>query len=642
MPELSAPPYGQARPGAHAELLYQASLEFNSTLDVEELLPRLFDRILESLEAEAGSIWLRRGDELVCRIARGPAAERLEGLELPMGAGIVGDVALRGVPELVADARRDPRFIHQVDEATGFVTRSVLTAPLRAKGEVLGAFQVLNKRSGDGQFDEHDLALVNGLALTAGLALGNAQLHAVEKRARDFRALLGISREITSTLDIDRLCLTVVNLGSQALAYDRAAIGLYVGGSLSLKALSGHDAVDPKVPDGDDLKRLMGWLAERGAVVYVPDVAATEDDETAKALQSAFGDYLERSEVRSICLAPLQDEEGKLGVFYMESRQTRFLEGAEVEGAELLANQISVALRNAQLYDQVPLIGLLEPLAAWKRRVAQRPGHSLKKRLALAGAVLLALVVIPWPDRVTPRAARLEPAVRTPVRAAVGGLIAETMVREGERVDAGRVLAVLREDDVQLEIEEASGALAVARREDAAALARGDQTGAQVARIQAEDLEARLGIFEAQRARTRLTAPVSGVVLTHRPQERVGQWLRAGETFVVLGRVDRLEVESWVAQRDIERVRVGQPIRLRVPSLPQYTFVGTVTAIAAHADSVGLGEEPTFLVRAEISNQRDLLRPGMEARAKIVGPWRPIGWFLVRPFVRWIQLKAWR
>src|SRR5688572_11514934 len=220
MPELTAPPRD------HAELLYRAALDFNSTLDFDELLPRMFERILELLEAEAGSIWLKREDQIVCHIARGPAADQLEGLELPLGVGIVGDVTARGEPELVADARQDPRFVHQVDEATGFVTRSVLTVPLRAQKEILGAFQILNKQSGDGQFDEHDLALLDGLARPAGLALRNAQLHAVEKRARDFKALLGISREITSTLDVDRLSMTVVNLGSQALEYDRAAIGL--------------------------------------------------------------------------------------------------------------------------------------------------------------------------------------------------------------------------------------------------------------------------------------------------------------------------------------------------------------------------------------------------------------------------------
>ena len=76
----------------HLRLLHEAGLEFNSTLELEELLPRVFDRVVEDLDAEAGSIWLRHGDTLVCEIARGPVADRIQGMELPWGAGIVGDV----------------------------------------------------------------------------------------------------------------------------------------------------------------------------------------------------------------------------------------------------------------------------------------------------------------------------------------------------------------------------------------------------------------------------------------------------------------------------------------------------------------------------------------------------------------------
>jgi len=43
-------------------LLYQASLDFNSTLDLDELLPRVFERVIEALDAEAGSVWLLEGN----------------------------------------------------------------------------------------------------------------------------------------------------------------------------------------------------------------------------------------------------------------------------------------------------------------------------------------------------------------------------------------------------------------------------------------------------------------------------------------------------------------------------------------------------------------------------------------------------
>ncbi len=626
------------QPREHLELLYQASLEFNSTLDFDELLPRVFDRTLDILDAEAGSIWLRQGSNLVCAIARGPVREQIEGLELPFGAGIVGGVAATGKPELITDARDDPRFVHQVDEATGFTTHSMVTAALMAKGETLGVIQVINKRSGNGQFGESDLTLVTGLASTAGLALRNAQLHNAERRAHDLKALLGISREITSTLDVERLAMSVVNLASQAIAYDRAAIALDEGGREVLKAISGQETID-RSETTRQLERLIAWLSERDETVYVPDLSANDD--TAASVRNAFGPYIEETGIRSLCLIPLKDEEGRLGAFYMESASSGFLGEAGREAAELLANQVSVSIRNADLYGQVPFIGLLEPMAAWRRRVMAMPRRKLLIRYGIPVALALAVIFFPWAERITPKETQILPGNRMPIRATVEGLLAEILVNEGDAVAEGSVLAVLRDDQIRMKIQETTGALAVAERQAASAQQRGDESAARIAQIDVRQLSARLDILNEQLERTRLKAQVAGVVLTQRPDEMLGEWLSAGETFVVLGRTDRLEVEAHVHQRDIERVQTGQRVRLKVPALPHLTFIGTVTEIAPYADST-IADVPTFVVRAGLDNSEYLLKPGMEARAKIVGARRPLGWWMARPVVRWAQMHFWR
>ena len=632
MPELNQ------QPREHLDLLYHASLEFNSTLDIDELLPRIFDKIIEILDAEAGSVWLRKGEQLVCEIARGPVGEKVEGLELPMGVGIVGSVAKTGESELVADARDDPRFVHQVDEATGFATRSMLAAPLKAQDEVLGVLQILNKGSGDGQFDENDRALLTGLASTAGLALRNAQLHDAERRAHDLKTLLGISREITSTFEVDRLALSVVNLASQALSYDRAAISLDEGGRTVLRAISGQETVDGS-EDAKELEKLIAWLAERNEFVYVSDFSHNGDVDGT--IQSAFGPYIDRTHIRALALVPLKDEEGRLGAFYLESSKPGFLGEAGREAAELLANQVSISLRNASLYGQVPFIGLLEPLAALRRRIATTPRAKLARRFGIPALVVLFLIAFPWKDRVSPRDTQILPGDRMPARATVGGLLAEIPIQEGDGVEAGDVLAVLLGDDIRMSIQETSAALAVAERNAAAAQTRGDEAAAQIAQIDVRELTGRLDLLRDQLDRTVLRAQVAGVVLTRRPQEKLGEWLRAGETFVVLGRTDMLEVEARIRQQDIERVRLGQEVRLKVTARPDYLFVGTITEIAPYGDTI-LAGDPTFVVRAPLDNSEQLLRPGMEARAKIVGSRRPVGYLLARPFVRWIQLRFWR
>lgn len=623
----------------HLQLLYEAGLEFSSTLDPDELLARVFDRALEVLDAEAGSIWLRKGDILVCQIARGPVRERIEGLELPMGAGIVGDVALRGEAELVADPSDDPRFVHQVDEATGFATRSLATTPLKTKDHVLGALQVLNKRSGAGMFDEADLALLEGLAATAGLALANAQMHDAERRARDLKAMLDISREITSTLDTDRLVISLVNLGSRILSYDRAAVSVDDGGQSILRAISGQETLDAKSDANRELVRLMEWLLERGEVAYVVDIQA--DTELASSIRSAFPGHLERTGVRSLCLVPLQDEEGRIGAFYMESGAVGFLGDSGLEAAQLLATQASVALRNAELYGQVPLIGLLAPVADRWRRMTSLGGTAFLRRVGIPAAIVIALFLIPWRERVSIHDAELIPGDRMPVRATVDGLLTDIRVDEGTTVSQGDVLALLRQDEFTIRIAQTEGELASARREAAAARAAADETRARMAEIRATELAENLAVFERQLARTRIRAPVDGTILTVRPHEMLGEYLDAGQTFVLMGRTDRLQLEGQVRQYDIERVQNGYPVRLKVAARPNHTFIGTVTQIAPAARSV-LGADATVTIWADLDNGEGLLRPGLEARAKVVGARRPIGYIIARPLIRWINMTFWR
>ena len=621
------------------ELLYEAGLEFSSTLETDELLARIFDRALDVLDAEAGSIWLRKGDVLLCEIARGPVGEKIEGLELPMGAGLVGDVALKGESELVADATDDPRFVHQVDEATGFATRSVATAPLKTKDYVLGALQVLNKRSGTGLFDQADLTLLEGLAATAGLALHNAQLHDADRRAQDLKAMLDIGREITSTLDTNRLAVSLVNLASRILNYDRAMVSLEEGGQLTPRAISGQETFDAKSDAIVELDRLTEWLLEREEVAYVPDIA--ENTEIASSVRAAFPGYLERTGIRSLCLVPLVDQEGRVGAFYMESASIGFLGDSGLEAAQLLATQASVALRNSELYGQVPLIGLLAPVAEMRNRLAAMPRTAFLRKVGIPVAIVIAVSLIPWRERVSPRSAELIPSSRMPVRATVGGLLEEVRAEEGAQVSRGDVLAVLRDDEISIRISESEGEMAAARREEASARARGDETRSRLADIRVTELTESLSLLREQLERTRIRAPVDGVVLTVRPHEMLGEYLEPGRTFVLLGRTDRLQVEALIAQHDVDRVQTGLPIRLKVAARPNHTFVGTIVQMSPAA-SLDPSGEATVTVWGDLDNGEGLLRPGLEARAKIVGARRPLGYLVFRPLIRWIQMRFWR
>jgi multidrug resistance efflux pump len=135
-------------------------------------------------------------------------------------------------------------------------------------------------------------------------------------------------------------------------------------------------------------------------------------------------------------------------------------------------------------------------------------------------------------------------------------------------------------------------------------------------------------------------SPVSGVVLTSRPEERVGARVDAGDLLAVVGRTDSLELELGVEQVDITRVRIGEQVRLRVDALPQRTFSGRVVSIGALP--ISDSSSVTFPVRAMIANEAGLLRPGMAAYARVLTAPASVLGRVTRTPIRGIRLLWWR
>src|SRR3954451_12910862 len=445
MTHTASPPDSTAELREEVErlrLLHSMSLEFSATLDFDELLPRIFERVLAVLGAEGGSIWIAEGDLLCCRLAQGGGGQKLVGARMPIGSGFVGDVAQRPRTTIVTRAVEDPRYQPQVDSGE-MLALTVMATAMVAGGATVGAIQVSNKLTGDGIFDERDRELLEGLAASAAASLRNAQLHSIEKRARDLALLLEISREITATLDLDRVLRSVVNLASRALDFDRGAVGLYQKGQCEIRAVAGQETVDPKDPALQDLIARAAWAAGHGAELYLTDRSAPTSD-AERMFVSIFGADLERDDVSSGLYLPLRDEEGVLGVLVLEAAQPELASPVQLELAGILANQTAVALRNAQLYHQVPMVDALGALAAKKQALLALPRRKVQIGAGIALLVLAGLTLIRWPLRIAGEEPHFRPMGYAPVRALVDGVVERVLVREGSRVERGMPLAVLR------------------------------------------------------------------------------------------------------------------------------------------------------------------------------------------------------
>ncbi|MBO6946527.1 MAG: SpoIIE family protein phosphatase [Rhodospirillales bacterium] len=185
---------------SHLELLADMGRDFATSLDLEATLTRAVERITDYVDAEAGALFMLSdcGELLKCDACIGPV--EITGLEIAADQGIVGFCVKNDAGRIVRDVSKDPDFNAAVDDETGFKTKSILCAPMSVKGERIGAIELINKRGGDGLFDDDDLHLLQALAVSAGLAVLNARMAAELVEQERVKRELELAAEIQRSL----------------------------------------------------------------------------------------------------------------------------------------------------------------------------------------------------------------------------------------------------------------------------------------------------------------------------------------------------------------------------------------------------------------------------------------------------------
>jgi RND family efflux transporter MFP subunit len=624
--------------------LYDLGRTFTSTLELQELLPVVARKIREILGAGACNLWLAGGGNLRLAQQAGEDPTVEEGSRAPLEEGLFAEVTRQGAPKLIEAPAEDEHLRERTRAANGFEIATWMAAPLRKDDEVLGVVELVNKSDAT-LFNDEDLFFLSSVSEQAAVALHNANLLESERKVHTLDALLKISQEITSTLDLDHVLTTVVNQAASIVPFDRCVIGFFDRGRFILGAVSGEKEV-PKTREMDDLRERLEWAACQNSHLWMDryeDGWHAEPEET----RAQFASFLEAHDYNGFYAVPLRDEQGTLGAMALLSGDADFLTPAHKETLAILANQSTVAIRNAQLYQQVPLATLLQPLAQRKKKllaaVQSTRWRQYVERAVFAAAIL---IVIPWPLHVGTDAT-VVPAQRRMVSSISGGIVDRVFVREGEKVQWGQPLAQLDVSEDRVKLARAEAALAQAQRAEAEAEFHNDPSAAGSARIQAEVHAAEVA-FEQQRLNeARLRAPLGGVIVTPRVEQKAGTMLQPGAPFCEIVDQQHMAAELSIPETDLPLLRPGDRIALKLNAYPSTTFRGIVDQIGAQTKSDG-GEQ-YFLVRAVFINTADRARDGMVGRARVIvagggwfhSGWYPSGYVILRAPFRWIWEKVW-
>ena len=625
--------------------LYDLGRTFTSTLELTELLPIVAVKIRDLLGGSVCNLWLTdSGSEelyLAKQVGSDPTVE--EGARVPLAEGLLGEIAQRANGQLVEEPASEPGLEERVKAGGDFEIQSWMGAPLRKDDEVLGVVELVNRTDG-GAFTEDDLFMLSSVSEQAAVALHNANLLESERKVHALDALLKISQEITSTLDLDHVLSTVVQQASSVIPFDRCVIGFFDRGKFVIGAVSGESEV-PKSREMADLRSRLEWVAQQSGPVSA-DMFEDGWHTTPEDVRAQITPFLEEHQENGFYALPLRDDQGQLGVLALLSGDADFLSENNRETVAILANQTTVAIRNAQLYQQVPLANLLQPFSQRKKKfLAAMPQSRWIQYARRAAFVIGFLILVPWPMRVSTDAT-VVPAERRTVSAIDGGVVQRVFVHEGDLVQAGQVLAQLDSSDDQMKLAEADAALAQSRRELAEAEFRNDPSAAGQAKIRGEMHQAQVELEQQRVAESQLRSPIAGMVITPKVQEKTGSMVKAGESFCEIVAQDRMAAEMSVPENDLALVQPGKKIVLKLNAYPTTTFDGEVDRIGAQTKAEA-GDQ-YFIVRAIFTNRDGLARTGMVGRGRIragggwfQSGWYPVGYTLLRSPFQWAWEKAW-
>ena len=177
----------------HLHALLNITKNISTEINLEKLLLKLMDEVRTILNADRCTVFLydEDRDELWSKIATG----LMEEIRFPADKGIAGHVWKTGEIVNIPDAYKDNRFNPDIDKKTGYKTRSILTMPLlNLYNEVIGVFQVLNKKGGS--FTKDNEKLLSAISLIAASAIENAILYAEQKKS-----FISFIETLSTTLD---------------------------------------------------------------------------------------------------------------------------------------------------------------------------------------------------------------------------------------------------------------------------------------------------------------------------------------------------------------------------------------------------------------------------------------------------------
>jgi PAS domain S-box-containing protein len=320
------------------EQLYETARDLATQRDLPILLETIVTRAKLLLNAPSGFIYLYDPGRNEVEMTISSGLTTPVGTRLQLGQGMAGRVAASQQPLVVADYQVWPG---RPAELAKFDFRAVLEVPMLFSGELIGVLGVNENGESTRQYTDADMRLLALFASQAASAVHNARLFAeTHLRAQQQAALYHLSTILAQKRSIQELCEAVAHAAKEILHYPLMGVLLIepATGDRVLQAQSGWQ----DIPMNLRLRPGQGVSEQAvvtGQLYYSPD--------TSREPRYVPGLRVPSSELD----VPIKTGESVLGVLVVEKDQVDAFGPEDFSILQAVANQLAVALENAQLFE---------------------------------------------------------------------------------------------------------------------------------------------------------------------------------------------------------------------------------------------------------------------------------------------------
>lgn len=213
----------------------------------------------------------------------------------------------------------------------------------------------------------------------------------------------------------------------------------------------------------------------------------------------------------------------------------------------------------------------------------------------------------------------IEPIQGVTIASEVAGKIVKINFESGQELKAGDLVLSLDAQVEKANLKASKGRISAVKsnyKRMVSLFRKGSVSQGQVDDAEAEllTLQGQIESYQATISRREITAPFDG--MTGLRNVYMGQYLSPGAEIVRLEDISRMRLRFNIAQNDLNKIYIGQPMNIFVDAEPNIPFTGTISAIEPAVNY----QSGVIQVQADIPNLDQKLRSGMFAKSNIILP----------------------